>query len=58
MLVASHPRHAALIRRDAQERLSPFDDQEGHDLRELADAAYSHSVEEALTRELNEGTLP
>jgi hypothetical protein len=40
------------------QRLSLFDDQEGHDLRELADAAYSHSVEEALTRELNEGTPP
>lgn len=28
--------------------------QDAHDLRELADAAYSHRVEDALTRELNQ----
>ncbi|QIB09013.1 hypothetical protein GZ982_30160 (plasmid) [Pseudomonas fluorescens] len=27
---------------------------EAHDMRELADAAYSHHLEEAITRELNQ----
>lgn len=30
-----------------------IDPEEAYDLRELADAAYSHHVEDALTRELN-----
>jgi hypothetical protein len=30
-----------------------IDPEEAHDLRELADSAYSHHVEDALTRELN-----
>jgi hypothetical protein len=31
-----------------------IDPEEAHDLREMADAAYSHHVEDALTRELNQ----
>jgi hypothetical protein len=31
-----------------------IDPEESHDLRELADAAYSHYLEDAITRELNE----
>jgi len=31
-----------------------IDPEEAHDLRELADAAYSHHPEDAQTRELNE----
>ncbi|EPA99440.1 hypothetical protein PG5_02470 [Pseudomonas sp. G5(2012)] len=31
-----------------------LDTEEAHELRELADAAYSHYLEEAITQELNE----
>lgn len=31
-----------------------LDPEEAHDLRELADAAFSHHVEDTLTRELNQ----
>ncbi|MBV4524349.1 hypothetical protein KVG88_30205 [Pseudomonas sp. SWRI74] len=38
---------------DQMKAVGLIDPEEAHDLRELADAAYSHHVEDALTRELN-----
>lgn len=47
--------HAELRRKvDQFKAQGLIDPEEAHDLRELADAAFSHHVEDALTRELNE----